>query len=400
MNVKKILEPPSGINKRYYRFFVFINLGYIISLFVHLLNILLFYLLDVPPMVIHNIISSFIFAAVIIINRRGFFFTALTIGILEYVSHAVFTTYNIGWGSGYPHYLFFLAVTAYLAPAGKKFIKALLVGFTCVVYISIYYYSVLYSPAYSISVNIIHTMNIVNIIVIFSLLGFLSYYYRNAADVAEAALEREFERSENLLHNILPVEIAEILKKTTGTIADRHEQCSVIFADMVGFTELSERITPEKLVQILNGLFSDFDDIVESRGLEKIKTIGDSYMIAAGLPHFRSDHAETAAACAIDMIQATDRYNSSNNLSLKIRVGINSGPVVAGVIGKKKFTYDLWGDTVNLASRMEYHGVPGEIQVSENTYLILKDKYNFTHRGRITVKGKGEIHTYLLKNKM
>jgi adenylate cyclase len=392
----KILEAPRGLPSRFYRYFIFINIGYICSFLVHGFNVALFSYLEVPLLVTHNVISMAVFAVVIVINRSGYFFTALTIAILEFISHAVFVTWLIGWESGYTHYLFFLAVTAYLAPAGKKYAKALLVACTCAAYLGLTVYSRSNPPVHRIAEDVIAAMNILNIIAIFALLALLSYYYRSAADRAEEALEMEFRRSEELLHNILPVEIAERLKADSGTIADRQEACSVIFADLVGFTALSDRTSPERLVEILNGLFTVFDDIIEKNGLEKIKTIGDSYMIASGLPHPRDDHAEAAAACALGMLRATGDYNERTGLSLQIRIGINSGPVVAGVIGRKKFTYDLWGDTVNLASRLEYHGIPGKIQVSEHTRDLLRGSYDCVFRERIAVKGKGEIDTYLL----
>ncbi len=399
MNIKTLFQAPLTLDKRHYRYFIFINYGYILSFLIHTINILLFYNLGVRPLVIHNVISVFIFIGCIVINRRGAFFAALTIGILEFISHAAFCTHYIGWDSGYPNYLFFLAICAYLAPAGRRLVKAMLVAVVCASYLIFFFYSRQHAPEVQIAPMVITVMNVVNLVVIFFLLGLLSFYYRNAADIAEAALEREYERSEGLLRNILPAEIAGILKREGGTIADRFEGCTVIFADMVGFTGIAEKLEPEALVGILNSIFSRFDDIVDRHGLEKIKTIGDSYMIASGLPVARHDHAEAAAECALEMLRAMEELREELGRDLHIRIGINSGPVVAGVIGKKKFTYDLWGDSVNLAARMEYHGLTGEIQVAESTYRLLAGDYRFVQRGRIMVKGKGELSTYLLKGR-
>ncbi|MFM6397395.1 adenylate/guanylate cyclase domain-containing protein, partial [Planktothrix sp.] len=167
----------------------------------------------------------------------------------------------------------------------------------------------------------------------------------------------------------------------------------------VGFTELSGRFDPAELVNLLNQIFSEFDYLAELHGLEKIKTIGDAYMVVSGLPIPRDDYAEAMADMALDMQRTLKEFNAKTQQNFNIRIGIATGPVVAGVIGIKKFIYDLWGDTVNLASRMESHGITDEIQVTEATYLALKEQYKFEKRGTILVKGKGEMTTYLLKGK-
>jgi class 3 adenylate cyclase len=197
--------------------------------------------------------------------------------------------------------------------------------------------------------------------------------------------------------NILPEEIANRLKRGDSTIADTFAEVTVLFADIVGFTQLSSRVSPTELVSLLNDIFSTFDRLADKHGLEKIKTIGDAYMVVGGLPIPRSDHAEAIAEMALDMQEAITDFSNTQNQDFSIRIGINSGPVVAGVIGIKKFIYDLWGDTVNTASRMESHGKPGCIHVTSATYQILQNKYLFDSRGAIEVKGKGEMNTYLLK---
>lgn len=213
---------------------------------------------------------------------------------------------------------------------------------------------------------------------------------------AEARLKEEQEKSERLLLNVLPGVIAERLKQEPGTIADGFAEATVMFADLVNFTKLATQMQPQKLVQMLNDIFSAFDELTEKYGLEKIKTIGDSYMVVAGVPLPRSDHAEAIAELALEMQATLAQFNEQQGTNLNIRIGINSGSVVAGVIGKKKFIYDLWGDTVNTASRMESHGINGGIQISEATYLLLQNKYHCEKRGSIVVKGKGEMTTYLL----
>jgi PAS domain S-box-containing protein len=216
---------------------------------------------------------------------------------------------------------------------------------------------------------------------------------------AQEALHDQQEQTENLLLNILPKPIAEQLKREPSTIADSFEEVSVLFADLVGFTEFSSHRSAKELVEFLNVIFSKFDELVEKHGLEKIKTIGDAYMVVAGLPMPRPDHAEAIAQMALDMQQALTEVNTKTGEAFSMRIGINSGSAVAGVIGLRKFSYDLWGDTVNTASRMESLGIPGEIQVTTETYERLRAQYLFEERGIIPVKGKGEMTTYLLKGR-
>jgi guanylate cyclase len=213
---------------------------------------------------------------------------------------------------------------------------------------------------------------------------------------ALAALRMEQEKAELLLMNILPRSIAERLKAASRTIADHFDSASVLFADVVDFTPFAERLAPVEVVGILDQLFSHFDTLVERHGLEKIKTIGDAYMAASGVPDPSSDHARRAALLALDMREAVATSAVGDGSSLALRIGINSGPVIAGVIGTKRFLYDLWGDAVNTASRMEEHGTPGEIQITRATYELLKDDFVCRSRGPIEVKGKGQMETWYL----
>ncbi len=217
---------------------------------------------------------------------------------------------------------------------------------------------------------------------------------REQAYLAELRIERE--KSERLLLNVLPAPIAAQLKEQPGVIAESFAEATILFADLVGFTQMSARVTPEELVHLLNEIFSTFDQLAERHGLEKIKTIGDCYMVAAGLPTRRTDHAEAMAEMALDMQAALAAFNQTHNAQLNTRTGINTGPVVAGIIGTSKFIYDLWGDAVNTASRMESHSLPGRIQVSHATYQRLAADYLCEPRGIINIKGKGEMETYFL----
>jgi adenylate cyclase len=223
---------------------------------------------------------------------------------------------------------------------------------------------------------------------------------RNAAFAALeqslADLKREREKSERLLLSILPAKIAERLKDGEATIAESFPNVTVLFADLCGFTEFSEKLDPQHIVGLLDEIFSTFDHLANALGIEKIKTIGDAYMAVAGLPVPRPDHAEAMAAMALGMQEAFRGVMRNRGLSMELRIGINSGPVVAGVIGRQKFTYDLWGDTVNLASRMESHGEPSRIHISPTTRALLGDAFRFADRGEVALKGRGTLHTSFL----
>lgn len=212
----------------------------------------------------------------------------------------------------------------------------------------------------------------------------------------EAALRQEQEKSEQLLLNILPEPIAERLKHEHQIIAEDFAEVSVLFADIVGFTQLSSSMPPITLLNLLNQIFSSFDELCEHHRLEKIKTIGDAYMVVGGLPRSPLNHAHAIARMALDMQGAITQFRDQTGQAFNMRIGINTGPVVAGVIGLKKFSYDLWGDTVNIASRMESQGIPGRIQVTAATYEKLKDTFEFEQRGMIDVKGRGKMTTYFL----
>ena len=235
--------------------------------------------------------------------------------------------------------------------------------------------------------------------------GNLLYYEGTVSDItarkiAQEALKYQKEQTERLLLNILPKPIAERLQEQPQIIADSFAEVSVLFADLVGFTDFSSQKSPTELVEILNLIFSKFDLLSQQHGLEKIKTIGDAYMVVGGLPTYREDHAEAIARMALDMQASLDSVNHKLGESFCLRIGINIGPVVAGVIGLTKFIYDLWGDTVNVASRMESSGIPGEIQVTAAVYDRLNHKFTFKKRGDIAIKGKGKMTTYFLVNNL
>ncbi|MEM6620354.1 MAG: adenylate/guanylate cyclase domain-containing protein [Pseudomonadota bacterium] len=217
------------------------------------------------------------------------------------------------------------------------------------------------------------------------------------AHIAEAALQREYEYSEALLGNMLPGPIAAQLKRNPGqTIANAHDEATILFADIVGFTPKASRERPEEVVKFLNQLFTKFDDLANQHGLEKIKTLGDAFMVAGGMPEPQDDHAERVAHMALDMVAETDHFSETMGEKVELRIGIHSGPVVAGVIGTRKPFYDVWGDTVNTAARLETFGTNGRIQVTAETKARLEKAFAFSERGTVDIKGKGALDLWYL----
>jgi guanylate cyclase len=237
---------------------------------------------------------------------------------------------------------------------------------------------------------------VLNIGAISAIMFGLLYFFISQRERALELLRLEEEKSNNLLLNILPQEIAVKLKNNPGTLADHYDAVTILFADMVNFTPLSAELPPREMVGILNEIFSFFDSLVDEYGVEKIETVGDEYMAACGVPRPSPDHARQVARLALHMCDYMENFRTINGRKLQIRVGIHSGPIVAGVIGKKKFAFELFGDTVNTANRMQSHGVPGKIQVTRETYELLKNDFVCEPRGKIEVKGKGNMETWFL----
>ena len=305
-------------------------------------------------------------------------------------------SYLSGPAFGFHYYFFAFATVVFLVVPRKMW---WLYPFSVVSTAAFVYFSFAMDPGdASIRVSaVVETVyRLVTVIATGGTLGLIAFLFDDDARDAEEELAVEHDRSERLLLNILPRTISERLKGGQHSIADGFADVSVLFADIVGFTELSARLPPAELVGALNQVFSKFDELADKHGLEKIKTIGDAYMVASGLPVPRADHAVAATHMALDMRDALVELNARHGLSLEARIGIHSGPVVAGVIGKKKFIYDLWGDTVNTASRMESHGVKGAVHVSESTAKLIEDAFVIEARGAIAVKGKGEMQTFLV----
>jgi adenylate cyclase len=277
------------------------------------------------------------------------------------------------------------------------------IGFAGLVCVSAAIDPALAAGAPSIANGVVITFFALNLLGVTTTAYVLLQYFVRAREQAMRELERQHRaleleqaKSERLLLNVLPEPVAARLKEDPGIIADASPAVTVLFADIVGFTALSERLSPSELVALLDRVFACWDALAARQGVEKIKTIGDAYMVAAGIPLPREDHAEAIAEMALAMRPEALRCVSEGGLPIEIRIGIDSGPVVAGVIGRAKFIYDLWGDTVNTASRMESHAEPATIQVTERAYGLLRRRYDLRPRGTVEVKGKGPMTTYLL----
>jgi class 3 adenylate cyclase len=387
-----------NISREYFHVYLVGKYTIPVSIAGHLLLLISFFVLGIYPLAIVNIFSIAIWVTAYIIGLRGRQFEAMFIGITEILIHAVLAIYFLGWRSGF--YIYIAGVISYifLFPSRKLTVKILFSGGLCLLYIALNIYTGHFPPVITVDPLVLTIFENYNGVILIFLIGYMSYYYSKSATKVEKALDKELGRSDALLLNILPEQIAGRLRKSEGrvTIADRYSSVTVLFADIAGFTPFSAKNPPEKIVEILNEIFSMFDILCERHGLEKIKTIGDSYMLAGGLPVECADHTERVADMALDMIDTMEKLRTENGIPLCIRIGMSEGPVVAGVIGMKKFTYDLWGDTVNTASRMESHGEIGKVHVSESVYLALREKYKFTERGEIEVKGKGKVKTYFL----
>jgi adenylate cyclase len=375
--------------------YAFTNWCMALALCSHASFAALFFGLGVLPMAAFNLGSTALFAGCLVIARRGRSHTAMGLAVAEVAVHAVLATLYAGVSAGFHYHMVLIVGVAPLfasVPAAARLGGLLIVGLTYAAVVA----GLSDRPGWApLEPGTVHGLALLNVGVFTTTLAGIGWYYTRAMHEARAQVAREYQRSEALLHNILPRSVVRRLKDRP-TIADRFESCSVMFADMAGFTAWSARVEPEELVEQLNAVFSAFDQLVERHGLEKIKTIGDAYMAAAGVPEPRTDHAEATAELALDMREYMRARRAGAGGGLTIRIGIHSGPAVAGVIGLRRSLYDLWGDTVNTAARMESHGVSDEIQVSQDTAALLAERYLLQDRGLQQIKGKGPMRTFLL----
>lgn len=346
-----------------------------------------------------NIIVAVAFFIALVLNRRGRHDLAPNVVALVFLLHMAFVTFTFGYNSGAHQFFLLGTVIPYLifpkSASKSANALALLSGLA-------YLACVLFQkqlPGTSIVGNEA-SMEIANAVFLLAILASTTAFFVVEMRKADDALEAEYARSEGLLYNLLPESIASRLKKEPDrTIADKLPQVAILFADIVDFTPRASILPPEEVVGFLNRLFSGFDQLAEKHGLEKIKTIGDAYMVAAGIPNSCVNPVHRTAEMALDMLRFANERSLEFPEGLQVRIGLHFGPVVAGVIGKKKLFYDVWGETVNTASRMESHGEPGRIQVTAPVHAELVNDYAFEQRGVVDVKGMEPVETWWLTRK-
>lgn len=340
------------------------------------------------------------FGFILMLRRYGrgdYFIGGFSVLLISFLLTGV---YEFGWECGFQYPLVAALSYAFL-PRFENIIYPVLVCLANLGAFFLGYYHIQYlNPStVELTVTMTNVMYVANVSIAFSAVAILSYLFEKDAYESEKQVFVEKEKSEDLLHNILPSPIATRLKENPKIIADGFESVSVMFADIVGFTRLSTVFSPDELVAYLNGIFSHFDSLAQKYELEKIKTIGDAYMVSGGLPAHTPGHLERMADMALDMLKFVEAHDHIGEQKLEIRIGLHTGPVVAGVIGIKKFAYDLWGDTVNIASRMESNGEPSKINVTGMVKGKLNESYEFEVREPMEIKGKGMMQTYFLTGK-
>jgi len=361
----------------------------------HFFFIFVFWGLGVGYLAWLNVVSSAVYLIGTWLHRRGYITTVAMVAAVEIAVHAVVVSLGIGWGAGFHYYMLLLPIVYPVGMSERPAVKLAVVLGSALAYVSTFLHLQSSPPWTQLSPSVVSVLAALNVAGFFVMPATIAWVIGTFVQRSDEALAAQHQRSEDLLHNILPVPIADRLKTEGATIADGFDSASVLFADIVDFTVFSSKATAREVVELLNEVFSKVDGLVDQYGLEKIKTIGDAYMVAAGVPDPRPDHAETLAKFALDLRAAMRTLRDG---SLELRIGIHSGPVVAGVLGTRKFSYDLWGDTVNTASRMESHGTAGQIQVSEQTHTLLASTFDLEERGVIDVKGKGPMKTWYLRS--
>ncbi len=342
-----------------------------------------------------NMVSAVIFAMIPLLHRFGELIAPLTFVCFAYTSLFIVCWY-VGTGSGVQFYFLVAASIVVLILGIERIVLAsVLAAVGAALTITLEFLvpnDTGVGPTWAITVGfVVSTISSCVLVV-----ATVWYALREIAR-AEAAMEVEYERSESLLTNILPASVAARLKDPArDVIADGYDDASILFADIAGFTKRASDTAPADLVRFLDRLYTDFDGLVDKHGLEKIKTSGDSYMVVSGVPEPRGDHVEALANLALDMARAVDGLKDPHGRPVPLRIGLAAGPVVAGVVGARRFFYDVWGDAVNLASRMESTDPEGRIQVPQDVYERLKDDFVLEERGDVDIKGKGLIHTWYL----
>lgn len=393
----RIVAVPDRVPQSLARYYIYWRVFYVLAGFEHTLSLIAFLQSGVTFMAVFNTFSVALFVSAFFLLKAGYYQLSYWSAITELVLHGMAATICIGPQFGFTNYTFLVVVLLFIQPFYSWRLSLVLAALTLASAAFVTAYSVDNQPLYILSEEWARTMMIRQVVawpisVLIMVLPFIV-----ASTRAESELAAAYAESERLLLNILPQKIAKRLKTKPDMIADDRESVTILFVDIVGFTSMSGRLPPTKVVALLNTVFNAIDELVAEYGLEKIKTIGDAYMVAAGLPDPIDDPEAKSARLALDIIEMIPRYREpERDEPLAARIGINSGRVVAGVIGNRKFAYDLWGDAVNIAARMEETSEPARIQVTDTFADRLRDRFVFEPRGETDVKGKGLVRTSFL----
>lgn len=399
--MKRILkyfhETPQHIPLEELRYYKLIRVVLGLAGLAHFFFSFLFFTLGVKEMFYIQFLSLSIFAFAFYLNERRHYFTSITIGICEVIGHQIIAVALIGSDSGFQYSLLLSAMVPFLLPPGKMVIKSIILLSSLIGFLVIIFIIGENTPIYTLGTEVTFWLEFTNILVIFLFFGIWGMYFTNAMKDTEDKLNVEREKSDSLLNNILPKHIANELKATGKAEPRRFEKVTILLTDFKGFTQLVASIPADTLVRELNDIYSQFDDIMAEEGVEKIQTIGDAYLAICGILDKDSDHAYKCVKAAKRMLEFLEIRNTQNKIQWIMRVGIHSGPIVAGVVGKRKFAYNLFGDTINTASRFETTSEPGKVNISFSTYEEIKDRVSCEYRGKVQAKGKGELDMYFVK---
>jgi adenylate cyclase len=377
--------------------------GFVVILFAflsHCCFLALFYTLKVWPMFYFNIISVVLFAILFFTFRKSdSYLPQYIISAIEVIAHQIAADYYVGVQTGFHYYIILFALIACLELEKHIKLSVFFASVCAVCFLAVEVGMMDLTPVYILPELIVKILKTVNIGFSLIIIVVIEYVFIVTVSKAEHSAETQYERAERLLNNILPHHIVNRLKvtNTNSTIADSYDSVAVLFLDIVDFTNFSSHLEANAIVTVLNSLFSLFDEATDKYHVEKIKTSGDSYIAATGIPFETNKQYENIALYALELEHILAQFNKEHHSDFKVRIGIHCGPVAAGVIGKKKFIYDLWGSTVNFAARMETTGISGRIQVSEAMYNEIKDSFILEERAPIPVKSFGMCTNYFLK---
>ena len=428
---------PAKVERENSRFYTVANLAQTIAWMTHFSWIFVFYSMGVEPLAWIQFVSVALYIVAIIFNRHGHHMTSMSIAMFELIFHQVLAVKLIGAESGFQYYIPVTAIFPFLLPRGNVFMKSFLLLLSVAGFLVIEFYYVKQQPMYTLSENAQLIFRFINIAACFGLIAVWAYYLnigiyrgevileRRIREVAELEkkaeqaqlahdlemkerdneifrlrnieLEDEKNKSRNLLLNILPEETADELMNSGKATSRRYDAATVLFADFVGFTAKSEKLSPEDLINRIDIYFTAFDKIAEKYNIEKIKTIGDAYMAVGGVPVANQTHITDAVQAAMEMLKFVEEEKTRDPVAFDLRIGIHTGSLVAGVVGRHKFQYDIWGDTVNVAARMEQNSEAGRINISGAVYDHVREKFKCTSRGEIEAKNKGKISMYFLE---